>query len=173
MGERSVDLALATAHAADPDADLCIKEYRAEEDGGRWDALLALVERLQDRGVPIDGIGSQNHEHGPDDRAGPETFRAHVQELASIGLSARTSETDVVLDDGEPQDVQARQPVGRLAGCLEEPAATTFGTWGFTERYGSTAGVGEYPLPTGDALPWDEDMAPEKAFAALLARLRR
>ncbi|MDQ1293160.1 MAG: endo,4-beta-xylanase [Actinomycetota bacterium] len=172
LGEQYIDLAFTTAHRADPDADLYLNEYGAEEDGERWEALLALAQRLKARGVPIDGIGFQNHEYEKGDRTAAETFRRHVRKLASIGLKARISEMDVILGEGESQDVQVRQFVGKLDVCVEEPNCTTFGLWGFTDRYGSTSGVGEYPLPTGNALPWDEDLRPKKVYSALLERLR-
>ncbi|GAB3884885.1 hypothetical protein GCM10029964_046630 [Kibdelosporangium lantanae] len=42
---------------------LYLNEYGAEQDGGRWDALYKLVKDLRAHGVPIDGVGLQNHEY--------------------------------------------------------------------------------------------------------------
>jgi endo-1,4-beta-xylanase len=173
MGESYIDLAFREAHAADPGAALYLNEYGAEEDGPRWDALLALAGRLVARGVPIDGVGFQNHEYEEADRTDPEVFRRHVRALGRLGLSARVSEMDVLVDEptSDEADVQAREYADKMRVCRQEPNCTTFGLWGFTDRYGSTADVHTYPPSPGNALPWDTALRPKPAYRALLAGL--
>ncbi|MEU5313222.1 endo-1,4-beta-xylanase [Streptomyces sp. NPDC021562] len=172
MGERYIDIAFRTAREADPHAVLYLNEYGVEEDGPRWDALHALLIRLMERGVPIDGVGFQNHEYAPGDRTDPEVFRRKVRALARLGLKARVSEMDVLVGVGE-EDVQARQFAGKLAVCREEPNCTSFSTWGFTDRYGSTADIRHYPPSPGDALPWDASYEAKPAYWALRDALSR
>ncbi|MGW5653839.1 endo-1,4-beta-xylanase [Streptomyces humi] len=168
MGERYIDIAFRTAREADPHAVLYLNEYGVEEDGPRWDALHALLIRLRGRGVPIDGVGFQNHEYTAGDRTDPEVFRRKVRALAGLGLKARVSEMDVLVGDGaEDEDVQARQFAGKLAVCTEEPNCTSFSTWGFTDRYGSTADIRTYPPGPGNALPWDPAYEAKPAYWAL------
>jgi endo-1,4-beta-xylanase len=145
---------------------LYLNEYGVEEDGPRWDALYALLIRLKKRGVPIDGVGFQDHEYAVGDRTDPEVFRRKVRALAGLGLKARVSEADVLVDEDE-EDVQARQLAGKLAVCSEEPNCTSFSTWGFTDRYGSTADLRHYPPSPGNALPWDTRYEAKPAYWAL------
>ncbi|MEU9141288.1 endo-1,4-beta-xylanase [Streptomyces sp. NPDC048404] len=166
MGEQYIDIAFRTAREADPHAVLYLNEYGVEEDGPRWDALYALLIRLKKRGVPIDGVGFQDHEYAVGDRTDPEVFRRKVRALAGLGLKARVSEADVLVDEDE-EDVQARQLAGKLAVCSEEPNCTSFSTWGFTDRYGSTADLRHYPPSPGNALPWDTRYEAKPAYWAL------
>lgn len=170
MGEEYIDEAFKAAHRADPNARLFLNEYGIEEEGERWDALYDLVRRLKERGVPIDGVGFQNHEYAPADRTDPETFRAHVRDLAELGLQARVSEMDVPLgeDEEDGRQTQAEEMAGKLRVCLQEPNCTSFSTWGFTDRYGSTADTKTYPPRPADSLPWDTALRPKPAVERLL-----
>lgn len=170
MGEEYIDQAFRAAHRADPKARLFLNEYGLEEEGKRWDALYDLVERLKGRGVPIDGVGFQNHEYTPGDRIDPETFRSHVRDLAELGVNARVSEMDVPIgsDEEDGRQMQAEEMAGKLRVCLEEPTCTSFSTWGFTDRYGSTADTRSYPPRTADSLPWDAALRPKPAYECLL-----
>ncbi len=166
MGEQYIDIAFRAAREADPHAVLYLNEYGVEEDGPRWDALYALLIRLKERGVPIDGVGFQDHEYAVGDRTDPEVFRRKVRALAGLGLKARVSEADVLVDEDE-EDIQARQLAGKLAVCAEEPNCTSFSTWGFTDKYGSTADLRHYPPSPGNALPWDAAYEVKPAYWAL------
>lgn len=172
MGEQYIDEAFRRAREIDPGARLYLDDYGLEEDGPRWDALLALVTRLRERGVPIDGVGFQSHEYTVGDRASAETFRKHVRALSELGLQVRISEMDVLVDSDE-RAVQTRQFAQRLAVCREEPNCTGFATWGFTDRYGSTTTPGQYPPATADALPVDAQLRPKPAYSAMLDVLTR
>ncbi|WP_256923433.1 endo-1,4-beta-xylanase [Streptomyces sp. 13-12-16] len=166
MGEQYIDIAFHAAREADPHAVLYLNEYGVEEDGPRWDALYELLIRLKERGVPIDGVGFQDHEYAVGDRTDPEVFRRKVRALAGLGLKARVSEADVLVDEDE-EDIQARQLAGKLAVCGEEPNCTSFSTWGFTDKYGSTADLRHYPPSPGNALPWDATYEVKPAYWAL------
>ncbi|WSQ96575.1 endo-1,4-beta-xylanase (plasmid) [Streptomyces globisporus] len=174
MGEEYIDEAFRAAHRADPQAQLFLNEYGIEEEGERWDALYDLIKRLKERGVPIDGVGFQNHEYTPGDRTAPETFRSHVRDLAELGVQARVSEMDVpiVEDEKDGRETQADEMAGKLRVCLEEPNCTSFSTWGFTDRYGSSADTKIYPPRTADSLPWDTNLRPKRAYERLLEALR-
>ncbi|MEV4316301.1 endo-1,4-beta-xylanase [Actinocrispum sp. NPDC049592] len=170
MGKDYITQAFKAARQADPHAVLYLNEYGAEPDGGRWDALYKLVKELKVNGVPIDGVGLQNHEYEKGDRTPPETFRKHVKALAALGLKVRISEMDVV--SGGDDTTQAREFAGKLAVCRDEPNCTTFGMWGFTDRYGSTANTDVTPPQPGDALPWTANLTPKKAYTSMANELK-
>jgi endo-1,4-beta-xylanase len=169
MGADYIAQAFRAARSADPDAVLYLNEYGAEAEGPRWKALHALVKKLRQDGVPIDGVGLQSHEYEASDRVPAETFRKHVRELAELGLKVRVSEMDVVTSD---QTLQAKQFGERLAVCRQEASCTGFTSWGFTDRYGSTASANRYPPVPGNALPWSASITPKKAYTAMADALR-
>jgi endo-1,4-beta-xylanase len=173
MGESYIDLALQRTHAVDPAAKLYINEYGIEEAGDRWDAFYALVQRLVKRGVPLDGVGFQNHEYSASDRTPPAVFAAHVRALAQLGLSVRVSEMDVLIDKTSQRRIQANEYAGKLTVCRDAPNCTSFSSWGLSDRYGSTADLGSYPPASGDALWLDDAMQPKAAFTASQKVLRR
>jgi endo-1,4-beta-xylanase len=93
-----------------------------------------------------------------------------VKALAALGLKVRVSEMDVVSNGDDT--MQAKEFAGKLAVCRDEPNCTTFGMWGFTDRYGSTADTQQYPPGPGDALPWDPNLKAKKAYSSMLAELK-
>jgi endo-1,4-beta-xylanase len=169
MGADYIAQAFRAARSADPGAVLYLNEYGAEQEGPRWKALHALVKKLRQDGVPIDGVGLQSHEYEAGDRVPAETFRKHVRALAELGLKVRVSEMDVVTSD---QSSQAEQFGERLAVCRQEANCTGFTSWGFTDRYGSTATTKRYPPVPGNALPWTSSITPKKAHTAMVDALK-
>ena len=171
MGASYIDQAFTEAHRADPQAALYLNEYGIEADGPRWDFALSLVKGLVARGVPINGVGFQNHEYEKGDWTSPTVLAKHVQALAKLGLKVRFSEMDVLVNSTSEAQIQADEFTGKLKVCVQEPNCTSFSTWGFTDRYGSTADTGHYPPAPGDALPWDSNYQPKKAYTAMLGVL--
>ncbi|MDO8514432.1 MAG: endo-1,4-beta-xylanase [bacterium] len=170
MGEQYIDLAFRTAHKADPSAELYLNDYGLERDGERWDALLGLVKRLKNRGVPVDGIGFESHVYGDGDYNEASTLRAHMQTLATLGLKVRISEIDVTGDDPE---AQINQYVVGLDVCLRALNCTGYSTWGVTDLYGSTTRSDRYPTVYGTSLLFDTNLKAKPAYSALQKRLRQ
>jgi endo-1,4-beta-xylanase len=169
MGEEYIDIAFKAARAADPTAKLYLNDFGLEKDGERWDAFVALIKRLQARGVPIDGVGFESHVyHEPADTIDPVVLKQHIQTLAALGIVSRISEIDVLGDDPA---FQASQYSSVLETCLSEPTCTSFGIWGITDLYGSTALSDRYPVMHGDSLLWDINYTPKPAIESLKAAL--
>jgi endo-1,4-beta-xylanase len=162
MGEDYIDTALRTARSADPSAKLYINDYGLEKNGMRWDALVSLLQRLQSRGVPIDGIGFESHVYQKLDSIDPAVLQQHIRILSGMGIVSRISEIDVLGDD---QAVQAQQYADVLNVCLKEPTCTSYGMWGVTDLYGSTTVSDRFPIKLGNMLIWD---AAYKAKPALI-----
>jgi endo-1,4-beta-xylanase len=164
MGESYIDKAFIVARASDPAAKLYLNDYGIEHSGERWDALVGLLQRLKNRGVPIDGVGFESHVYQTTDRIDPEILRSHIQELAALGLSVRISEIDVT---GTDPQFQSDQYSSVLSVCIKEPNCTSYTTWGISDLYGSTTISDRYPLLLGTSLLWDKDMKPKSAYAVL------
>lgn len=163
MGENYITLALNEAHKIDPHAKLFINEYGVEEAGNRWDAFYALLKRLKAAGVPLDGVGFQNHEYEAGDRTPIATFKDHVEKVQALGLQWRVSEMDVLAS----ASIQSKEFSDKLTLCVNEPGCSSFSTWGFTDKYGSTADINHYPPSPGDALPYDKNIKPKPAYTAI------
>lgn len=59
-GEEFIEKAFLYAHEADPNAKLYINDYNTHDPVKRQ-FLYDLIKRLQDKGIPIDGVGHQTH----------------------------------------------------------------------------------------------------------------
>ncbi|MDX3106610.1 endo-1,4-beta-xylanase [Nonomuraea angiospora] len=84
--------AFRVAHEADPAAKLFINDYNTEFPRKR-EALYALVKRLKEEGVPIDGVGHQLHlniEHPP-----ASSVEATIERFATLGVDQQITELDV------------------------------------------------------------------------------
>lgn len=168
MGENYISKAFTAARAADPDALLFINDYGLEEDGDRWDNFLALVTRLKQQGVPIDGVGFQAHVYEAGDKINPATLRKHMQQLAAIGVKARVSEMDVYIEDGAA--AQAQQYRDILEACLAEPNCISWTTWGVSDRYNYFKEEGT--VERGEDFLWNARMQPTEAVRRIQSLLR-
>lgn len=61
MGEDYIRIAFETARAADSDVKLYYNDYNIGYSGSKATAALALITKLVNAGVPIDGVGEQGH----------------------------------------------------------------------------------------------------------------
>jgi endo-1,4-beta-xylanase len=143
LGDRYIDIAFRTAHAADPAAELVINEYDIECADGtspkKREAFLKLIRGLIDRGVPLHGVGLQGHIKGgyPIDRDG---FYDFVAEIHSLGLNVHVTELDVIDRDlpgpiGKRDDAVASHARDFLEAITAAVRPSFIGTWGITDRY--------------------------------------
>jgi endo-1,4-beta-xylanase len=169
LGEDYIDQALRVAHRTDPKAALFINEYGLESDGERWNTFIALLQRLQGRGVPLTGVGFQAHVYERNDQINPKVLRAHIRQLASMNLKVRVSELDVYSDDGE--SVQAKQYADVLGVCITEPNCVSLTTWGISDRYNFWKDDNQ--IRQGRDFLWDENMKPRPAVQNIKQLLKK
>lgn len=143
LGDDYVALALRTAAAVDPSAQLVINEYDIEFVGDRYrrrrDALLHLIRTLKDGDVPLHAVGLQGHLHGDleIDSHGLSAFVAAVHEM---GLDVLVTELDVI-DDRLPGPADLRDALAAarayefLAAIRAAARPTAMLTWGITDKY--------------------------------------
>lgn len=157
FGEHYIDTAFRLAHRVDRDAKLYYNDYGIEGMGPKSDAVYALVERLLDRHVPIDGVGFQGHF---DARFVPSLSElvANFQRFADLGLRVNVSELDVRIaglggSQASKLAVQKQLYQRIAAACMQVEACDGITTWGFTDAYSwidSTFGPDD-PLLLDDA----------------------
>jgi len=90
------------------DADLFYNDYGADGINEKSDAIYDLLERLLDRGVPIDGVGLQMH--ALHEKPDPESVAENIRRFQDLGLDVEITEMDVAyLPEDDPGDEAARQ----------------------------------------------------------------
>lgn len=181
LGPRYIDLAYRTARRVDPKALLCYNDYDIESEApdhaAKRAAVLQLLRGLQERAVPVDGLGIQGHIAADEKHiygAGLTNFMTTVQ---SMGLKLLVTEMDVN-DRALPRDpdLRDRQVADRYASFLKTTLANrnmiALLTWGLTDRYTWLNGEDSRAdhLPER-CLPFDAALHPVPAFAAEMRAL--
>ena len=114
------------ARAADPDAKLFLNEIAAER-GEKAEGLVALAARLKRAGVPIDGVGLQDHATSADFPSEAE-LRRLMRRFARLDLDVEITELDV--EGGSPDGFAAA-----ARACAAEPNCTGLTVWGVTDQH--------------------------------------
>ena len=180
VGPDYIELAFQTAAAADPDAKLIYNDYGIEldtpEDSEKRGQVLLLLRRLRARNIPIHGVGIQSHlqANGPQPGSGLIAF---MREVHKMDMEVYITEMDVnthSLEGGpEAQDFAVAQVYrSYLEPVLAEPYVPMVLTWGITSLHTWLNESGDPWAKRADGarqrpLPFDDDMRPTPAFAAL------
>lgn len=143
LGEKYIGQSLRRARAADPTAKLLINETHTERDDafGRRQGLrlLRLIDQLQDKGVPLDGIGLQGH-LDPSAPFRPDSFLAFCGELERRGLEIHITELDVT-DEQFPSNISERDArvasamYAFLSSALQCKAVKAVFTWHLADNF--------------------------------------
>lgn len=165
IGPAYVAIAFRAAREADPDARLFLNEIDAEQ-GPKSDALIEFARYMLEQGVPIDGIGLQNHlELG--DAPSQERLETLGNTYGSLGLDVAITELDVAVGDAEDAEQRQAEVYRDVAqACAQLANCTGVTVWGIKDDW-SWLGEEERPLP------FDADGEPKPALDALLSPLRR
>ena len=176
LGEEYLDMALLEAHAADPSAELFINETFTEFQAEKFDGLLALAQRLLDRGIPLHGIGLQGHFFL---RAPDETIlRDQLQRIADMGLLSEITELDIPLplfsERAEPLEGQAQAYADVFDACLAVDLCTGITTWGLDD---ANTWLDSFVLSAGNApnrpLLFDQELNAKPAYDSVVEALLR
>lgn len=92
IGPDYIEKAFQYAHEADPNAQLFYNDYNLTNEPKRQGAI-ALMKKLQAEGIPITGIGLQDHDHLTVPTVEQED--AAITAFADLGLKVAISELDV------------------------------------------------------------------------------
>lgn len=137
LGEEYLDIALLHAHTADPSAELFINETFVEFQPEKFDALIALAQRLLDRGIPLHGLGLQGHffVRAPDEAV----LRDQLQRIAELGLKAEITELDIPLplfsSADDPLAAQAQAYADVFNACLSVALCSGITVWGIDDAH--------------------------------------
>ncbi|MFJ6296067.1 endo-1,4-beta-xylanase [Streptomyces griseoviridis] len=165
LGPGYIADALRWAHQADPRAKLYLNDYNIDGVGAKSDAYYRLAKDLLARGVPLDGIGLQAHlalQYGY-----PATLEDNLRRFSRLGLDTALTEVDVRMQlpaDAAKLATQAQWYRDLTAACLAVRRCVGVTVWDYTDKYSWIPAV--FP-GEGAALPWDEQLRPKPAYAAI------
>ncbi|GAB3527666.1 endo-1,4-beta-xylanase [Pontibacter brevis] len=104
IGEDFVKLAFQFAHEADPEAELYYNDYSMFHSGKRA-GVVAMVRKLQQQGVRVDGIGMQGHiglQYPP-----IEEFEKSLLAFSDLGVKVLITELDLTVLPAPRENVGA------------------------------------------------------------------
>jgi endo-1,4-beta-xylanase len=143
LGPDYISRAFTIAAEADPNIQGFYNEYglyhNDSTDQARRTAVLALLTKLKQQGVPIYGLGIQGHLNvgRPFD---PSVFAGFLREVAGLGLKILITELDI--DDrsltqtiSERDRLVANMATAFLTTALQERAVEGVITWGLSDKY--------------------------------------
>jgi endo-1,4-beta-xylanase len=164
LGEQYVERAFRAAHDADPSARLFYNDNGIElPDHPHTVAVRNMVRDLRRRGVPIHGVGIQNHvstEH----HANQEQLSRTIRGFTDLGLKVAITEMDVGLDSPgtRARNLERQRRVYRASAraCRLNPGCTSFSTWGVGDRV-------SWLGPRAAGLLFDRGYRPKPAYNAV------
>jgi endo-1,4-beta-xylanase len=173
LGPSYIEAAFLAAREADPNALLYYNSnpapYARENDRPHFEGVIALLERLRSRDVPVQGVGLQSHLAAAlDDKLDEAILAWFFERATELGLEIMITELDVT-DKWMPADLPMRDR--RVAAtyrrfldiALAFTAVKGVLTWGLSDRY---TGLNRWPRQDGWAvrgLPYDHCLQPKLA----------
>ena len=164
LGREYVARAFRAAAAADPRARLFYNDNGIElPDHPHTVAVRRMVSDLRKQGVPIHGVGIQNHV-STSHSASEADLRRTIRGFTDLGLDVAVTEMDVRLDSAGSRSrrLERQRMVYRSAAraCASAPRCTSFSTWGIAD------GV-SWLGPAAAGLLFDRGYRPKPSFAAV------
>ena len=176
LGPSHVDIAFKAAAKADPTAKLFINDYDLEDDSPRTyqrhKSILKIIRRLQDKNIPIHGVGFQSHLYA-ERNIGRDNLFLFLSELKSMGLEVAITELDVIdwrlPADPEERDILVANTAKEFLSAIAEVATPrNITSWGLSDKFSWI----DETFPRDDAakarpLPFDSNWTAKPLFKVL------
>ena len=176
FGTRYISDSFKMAAEIAPKAELVYNDYGTEHNA-RWSrdrrvAILRLLERVKGEGGRIDALGLQSHLR-LGDPWDPKAFGEFLREVQDMGIKPIVTEMDVRADraSGDASVIDSKVAdlyTSYLETVFANSRCDTVVTWGLTDRYTFQRRRYADDRP----LPFDDDLNPKKAAAAVARILR-
>ena len=143
IGPSHVDLAFKIAARTDPSAKLFINDYDLEDDSprtlARQIAILDIVRRLQDKNIPIHGVGLQAHIYA-ERKIGKDNLYSFIREIKRMGLEVAITELDTIdwklPADPATRDLAVMKKAREFLSVVSEAGPPrNITTWGLNDRF--------------------------------------
>ncbi|HVO97022.1 MAG TPA: endo-1,4-beta-xylanase [Bryobacteraceae bacterium] len=175
IGPSYIDLAFQTARQVDPAAKLYYNDYYVENQTPKAVGMYPFLAGMQQRGVPIDGVGLQCHwiqgNADPNWQPQHDSMVANMAQLAKMGLSVRISELDsriLLPASSAALATQATIFSTTVQACLDSPNCTGVWFWGADDSLSWIPGF--YP-GYGAATLFDTSFNPKPGTTSLMNTL--
>ncbi|ESK87274.1 glycosyl hydrolase family 10 [Moniliophthora roreri MCA 2997] len=158
-GEEVMKKALTYARETDKEIKLYYNDYGIENIGPKSNALIDIIKRFKESGVPLDGIGFQCH-FGLGQV--PSDLQENLQRFADLDLDVAITELDINMRGpaNETSLAQQAEDYHKVASaCVAVKRCVSLTIWGVSDDHSW--------LPNGHVLPWDGNKQPKPAFYAL------
>lgn len=160
--------ALTWAHAADPNALLCLNDYNIEGVNSKSTAMYNLVKSLLAAGVPISCVGLESHFILGQV---PADMQTNVARFAALGVHVQVTEVDDrILLPATSADLaqQATDYANIVNACVAVTLCDGVTTWGIDD--GNTWVTNTFQ-GYGAPLMWDANYVPKPAYSAVYQAL--
>ncbi|KAK1942603.1 Endo-1 [Phytophthora citrophthora] len=128
---------------------LYYNDYNTNTINAKSTAVLAMVKKLMDQGVTIDGVGFQSH-FSYSDKASTADQVANFKRFTALGLEVALTEVDVTASSSSPSAEEQKQQStvykNAVAACKEVKECVGVTIWGYDDNYSW--------LSTKSPLPW-------------------
>ncbi len=170
LGEEYIELAFRYAREADPDAKLFLNDFDTTN-ANKCQAIVDLVKRLQEKDVPIDGIGMQMHISLESPTI--EDFEKTLQKFSELGLEIHITEMDISVYSSRDEsfDTISEELLNEQGHRVKDlfdiinkykEHVTSVTYWGLTDEY---SWLRYYFEERNDwPLPFDEELNPKPFF---------
>ena len=196
IGDDFIAKAFQFAHEADPNAELYYNDYGMESSRKRAGAI-ALVKKLQAKGVRITGVGVQGHYQTATNSPSAAEFSSTISDFAKLGMKVMITELDVDVlpsvwkalsadvnlrkkggqefnpyTNGLPVEIEQQLAAryAELFGVLlqHREAVTRVTFWGVTD---GNSWLNDWPIEGRTSYPllFDREGKPKPAFDSVLA----
>lgn len=135
LGSDYIARAFKYAHEADPNAILFLNDYGHENGNNKRRGIIAYVNALVARGIPIHGLGLQMHTRYnlPD-----ANFAKAINESAATGLKIHISELDISLNPSSDQTLTLTPELLALQAAKYKFIVQTFNALPKSQQFGIT-----------------------------------
>lgn len=173
LGEDFIEKSFRYAHEADPDALLFYNDYGHEFGPTKRTAIINLVNKLKDKGVPIHGIGLQMHTNS---RQSDANLAAAINTASATGLKVHISEIEISMNPDNIQDLTYSAGLAVQQKAKYEHVVKTYNAIPKNQQFGITTWNvgdsdswirGEYNRPDWP-LPFDDNYQRKAAYQGIL-----
>ncbi|ETK75381.1 hypothetical protein F441_18355 [Phytophthora nicotianae CJ01A1] len=128
---------------------LYYNDYNTNTINAKSTAVLNMVKKLMDQGVPIEGVGFQSHfQHN--DKSTVADQVANMERFTALGLDVALTEVDVTASSSSPSAEEQKQQFNvyknTVAACKQVKRCVGVTIWGYDDNYSW--------LSTKSPLPW-------------------
>jgi len=170
IGPYYINIAFAAAAAADPSAKLYYNDYNIEFEGTKKINALAIVNRIKNAGIRIDGVGIQGH-WVIGSTPSQSFLESAFKEYTSLGVEVALTELDIRMKINSAENLaqQSTEYAAVTKACVSVDGCVGITLWDFTDRYSFVPGTF---TGFGYALPWNKDLTKKPAYDGIVAALK-